>query len=164
MPPFYTYDYSLSDTLSSIITDVVAGFAAEHALRHDIWYHDLPVWLIRTRIGSRVNRVQIDAVVTSGRSLLSFTPDAYKDMVERVDGMERVQRHTASASLLRRVSLDLDTAELSLDAAAHPEGPGGERAARRISDALANVWERAQELPLDAARTWYRGTSPLVRQ
>lgn len=79
----------ITPELGELISEVVRHFAHQLGLGpgdYDLWYHDEPVWIVRSRqqyhhdyfVGSySVRRVQICAFQINAEAKLTFVPDAY---------------------------------------------------------------------------------------
>jgi hypothetical protein len=139
---YYTYNYLLPEKLGETISKAVETFAKKEANRTcDLWYHGLPVWIVRGHTGKRVNRVQIDAVVVAPKPIISFTPDAYEDVTEDEKGLKKVKRMTGFPNKVMEQRLNLFVDEAV-------EKP------HMIDKCLEQAWGKAVALSLDYALSW----------
>lgn len=139
---YYRYNYFLPEELGKSISEAVMTFAKKQPSRtYDLWYHGLPVWIVRDRTDKRVNRVQIDAVVALPKPVISFTPDAYEDLIEDEKGLKKVKRMTGLPAKVMEERLDL-----SLDKA-KPDSD-------MIGKYLEQAWGKAITLTLDYQLSW----------
>jgi hypothetical protein len=87
----YTHAANLPAALGQMISQAVADYAQTHRMSSESWRHGLPIWVLR-ETDTRVNRVQIEAILHDGRSLVSIAPDAYQDSDQSVKGSKKVRR------------------------------------------------------------------------
>jgi hypothetical protein len=143
---YYTYNYFLPERVATALTHAVRSFAAERGVQADVWYHGLPTWMVWGQDGTRVDQVQIDAVMVAEGDRLVFTPNAYTDTRTPRDGLTTVTRQTADVEAVRRTRIDVAVADLT--------AAGGIAIEHNIQESLGEAWRRARELALDHAKSW----------
>ena len=72
--------------LGDLIAQAVEGFARDHDLQYDLWYHNEPVWLVWREVRGEgyTQEVQIAAFRTKEGEYLFFIPQAYRFEEETV--------------------------------------------------------------------------------
>src|SRR5206468_2491805 len=70
----FTYVQDLPEAIGATITRAVELYAAKNGLQAEVWFHGLPIWIVR-EMATRANKVQIEAIQYDGRAFVSFTPD-----------------------------------------------------------------------------------------
>ena len=134
--------------VSEVIDEAVRAFANEDPHRScDVWYHGLPIWIVRERTDQRVDKVQVEAIVgnDSGPPKIWFTPDAYEDRISfDRSGNRRLDRVLAS----REEILAARTSWSVYDFARFHEAEGSKATRATVRGHIEKALQVAREMKL----------------
>lgn len=95
----YQYYHLIPEGTANKIEKAVKAFAVRQGTSFDLWYHDLPIWVIRQTQEDKTSRVVIEAIYEATdprpRAILSFTPDLYVRQVKHEKGSKEISLKTS---------------------------------------------------------------------
>lgn len=134
----------ISPALGNLVSEAIEEFARKLNLKpdsYDLWYHDEPVWIVRSRELTQdgkshlVRRVQICPFRTNEQPRLTFIPDVYLYNLSNKTVSPKLAAETRKTKIL---SLDLNALTQTKR----------EEAKSRISDYLWKAWGSTKEFAL----------------
>jgi hypothetical protein len=121
---------AVSQRVGDCISRAVEDFARDKKLDSELWYHDEPIWLVRSKRSDPYREVQIAAFLWERDECLFFIPHAYRFK----NGLVRAAKQKVVEGLRSRIPLK------------QLEGRDEEKIKKEVENMLPDAWSKAESI------------------